>query len=77
MTLDSKKLRELASRPGTFPEMVRATYDAGVEAGKNERLGERQERTGGRRRIERRLGWTIPLIAGGLLTLVLSRAIRG
>jgi len=34
--LDPKKLRELASYPGTFPEMVQATYQAGLEAGLKE-----------------------------------------
>ena len=32
-SLDPKKLHELASRPGTFPEMVQSTYNAGLEAG--------------------------------------------
>ena len=60
--LDSQKLYELASHPGTFPEMVQSTYHAGLEAGKEEGKKEREEVIALLRRSKRQIGWIVALI---------------
>jgi len=74
---DPKKLHELASHPGTFPEMVQATYEAGREAGKREGEEDCEEQTTGLYRDKRLIGWTVSLLSAAILaTLVLTHVLR-
>jgi hypothetical protein len=60
--MDPKRLHELASRPGTFPEMVQATYHAGVDEGQEERQEEGKKVLTALRRYQRQIVWIASLL---------------
>jgi hypothetical protein len=69
--LDPKKLNELASRPGTFPEMIQSTYNAGVDAGKAKEREVCDQETAGLHTDKRRIGWSVSLLAIAVLGFLL------
>jgi hypothetical protein len=68
-TVDRKKLYQLASHPGTFPEMIESTYLTGREEGKDEAKKQAEEATAARLgRVKRQ----IALVAASISVLWLA-----
>jgi PAS domain S-box-containing protein len=61
--LDARKLYELGSYPGTFPEMIQAVYRAGFEAGEEEEEKRRDEGIAALHHNKRELGWFIEYVS--------------
>ena len=70
-TLDRKKLYELASHPGTFPEMIQSTYHAGFEVGKGEGMKQTEEAETKLRRSRRQIAWVAAFLSAIWLACLL------
>jgi len=62
--MDKRKLYQLASHPGTFPEMVQSTFYAGREEGKDEGKKQAEEEAAVRlHRSKRQIAWVAAFVS--------------